>query len=348
MKMNDLKVNGVERPPKDGHVLFCSDDGGFPQLLMAIHSLLKAANPARKLRISVFTGGENCISDEHVETLSSLTAKRPFATLEVVDITSFLEKYRNAFYSPGVHGGMFTWARCFMGEIFEKECGNLVYLDIDTFVCVDLGALYDLDLGENVIAAVYEDSREEAADDCNSHWTGGLVDLAAERYFNAGVGVFNLSAVRAENLLSRAVNWYATHRDSAACYDQDALNALCWNRVLPLPTAYNYSDGWCERQLKYSVRDKWWRGNAPQDVLDAIISPRIIHFWGPKKPWKWNRRPERKRYERAMREVGLLAADGHLEGSTVSRQILAALSDGYHAFLRQVAHYRRKRLVAKP
>ena len=330
---------------KQRHVLFCSDDAGFGQLKVATYSLLQAADPARPLRISVFTGGETKLSLVHRDEWTALAAAYPFASVEIVDVSPILAKYHDVLYNPSAPWGMLTWARCFIGGVFASETGNIVYLDIDTFVCRDLGELYDLDLGTDALAAVYEDSRAEGAGRDPAYWgNAALADPRATRYFNAGVLVLNPEVFRSENVLSRMMDWYAQHRAQATRLDQDALNALFWNRIRALPPKWNYCDGWCERQLKYSVREKEWRGNPPQTILEAIGSPGIVHFWGKSKPWKWNHRPERKRYERAMRELGMVKKGQFLPGTTPARRLEAWIFDGYHALLRRLAAFRLKRL----
>ena len=63
-----------------------------------------------------------------------------------------------------------------------------------------------------------------------------------------------------------------------------------------------------DRLIKgYPKRDtsaKYWQGNPPQECLEAALDPAILHFWGPKKPWKTCHRPYRKLYHEAMRAVG--------------------------------------------
>jgi len=323
---------------RQGHVLFCSDDGGFLPLKVALYSLLRAAEPTRPLRVSVFTGGEGALSPAHRHELEALAAAKPGCRVDVIDVSAQLTRYHAAFFNPQARWGILTWARLFIGEVFASETGNIVYLDIDTFICRDLGELYDLDLGTDALAAVYEDSRAEGMVRDPACWTNAaLLDPAATHYFNAGVLVFNLKLFRDENILARAADWYARRRDEAIRCDQDALNALLWDRVRPLPPKWNFSDGWCERQLKHAVREKAWRGNAPRTVLEAILSPAILHFWGKSKPWKWNHRPERKRYERAMRELGMLEKGRFLPGTTLPRRLVAVFFDMYHAVLRAVA-----------
>ncbi len=343
-KILDLDMaNGrfcARRDAVEGNVLFCSDDKGYMQLTVALYSLLKNAERDRPLCVSIFTGGDNMLSAEHYAALEELVAKYPFAKLRLVDVSSILTKYRVVFYNPNVPWGILTWARCFIGEVFKEEKGNVVYLDIDTLICSDLSELYELDLGTDVLAAVYEESRQEGMGRGAAFWQGPIMDPRAERYFNAGVQVFNLAVFQKEHVLSVIADWYAQHRAEATRCDQDTLNALFWNRIRPLPPTYNYSDGWCERQLKHSCREKWWRGNSPCEVLEAIVAPRIIHFWGFKKPWAWNHRPEGKRYEQAMRDLGFLKRGEALPGTTLSRRLVSLFFSGYHAILRRLARYR--------
>ena len=40
------------------------------------------------------------------------------------------------------------------------------------------------------------------------------------------------------------------------------------------------------------------------EFLEAAVNPAILHFWGPKKPWKPCHRPYRKLYHAAMCAVG--------------------------------------------
>ena len=323
-----------------GHVLFCSDDRGFLPLTVALYSLLKSANPSRALRVSIFTGGEEALSPEHVARLRAVAEGYPFVALEVVDVSWLLARWHDAFFNPKSAWCMLMWARCFIGEIFREEKGNIVYLDIDTFVTDALDDLYDLDLGGNALAGVYESSRQEDQTRCASFWNCGLIDDSAERYFNSGVLVLNVEYFREEHVLEKLATWFVQNREKVFRDDQDALNALFWNRILPLPPAFNYTDGWCHRQLKHSVRQKWWRGNPPREILEAILNPRIIHYWSKSKPWKCNHRPERRRYERAMRELRFLPKGQTLPGTTFSRRLEVSFFDVWNAILRLIARIR--------
>lgn len=333
---------------RTGHVLYASDDRGFLQLAVAVHSLLAHADPARPLKVSVFTGC-GALSGEHRRQLVDLAVPFPFARVEIIDIDGLLERHREAFADSGTQWGPMMWARCMIGEIFRDEDGSVVYLDIDTLACRDLGELYDLDMSDGgdgrplVLGAVCEECRESGA----AHdpiWTSPLFDARADRYFNSGFLVMNVAAFREERLLERIVTWYAAHKREVWRPDQDALNCLFWDRTRFLHPRYNHCDGWLERQLKEDIRARHWRGNAPREVLEAILEPAVLHFWGGRKPWRWNHRPEGLRYEREMRAAGLL--EDELPGTTWMRRMVGLAFRAYHALLRRQAVARLNRMRA--
>lgn len=331
-----------------GHVVFASDDRGFPQLQVAIYSLLKTADPRRPLTVTVFTGCGG-LSDEHVRMLQKTARIFPLCRLEVRGADDFLSRYAVLFADPKAKWCAMTWIRCFIGELFPQESGNVVYLDIDTLVCEDLGPLFETDLSDRgdgrpyVLGAVAEEHRESAAEN-DMAFFGGLMDTRAVRYFNAGILLMNVRAFREESLLEKIMTWYAAHKEQATRLDQDALNAMFWDRTLFLHPRYNHSDGWLERQLKKNVQAAHWRGNPPREVLEAVLNPAVLHFWGSKKPWRWNHRPEGWRYESAMRELGVLT--GSLPGSSWMKDVWRRLFSVYHALLRHLVRRRLRRLEA--
>lgn len=324
----------------EGHVLYASDDRGYPQLAVAMHSLLAHADPSRALEVSVLTGC-GALSEQHRQALRTLAEAFPFARLGIIDVDLWLEPHRETFAKSGTHWGMMIWARCLVGELFTAENHPIVYMDIDTLVCRDLGELYELDMSDCgdgrplVLGAVCEEGRASGTEH-DPIWTNPLFDSRVQRYFNSGFLVMNVKAFREEGLFAKISGWYAEHKHEVQRPDQDALNCLFWDRTRFMHPRYNHCDGWLERQRRYSVSADLWRGNAPREVLEAILEPAILHFWGAKKPWHWNHRPEGARYEAEMRAAGVLA--GHLPGATPVRKLVGAVFSWYHRLLkRQVA-----------
>ena len=132
-------------------------------------------------------------------------------------------------------------------------------------------------------------------------WENGILPPEAERYFNTGVLVFNTAECRSERTWEKIVEWYRAHVSIADRIEQDAWNALYWKRMKPLPVKWNFHDRNIKGYAHWSAHEKFWLGNPPRECLEASLDPAILHFWGPKKPWKPSHRPYRRLYHEAMR-----------------------------------------------
>ena len=103
-------------------------------------------------------------------------------------------------------------------------------------------------------------------------------------YFNSGVMLFDLAAIRAQGQLEAARDFATNHRDLCIDHDQDALNVAF--------------------QGKWQVLD--WRWNAVSLYGDLMKKrPFIRHFTG-KKPWF----PDKRGVEPEFIEIWRAAIDG--------------------------------------
>jgi len=163
--------------------------------------------------------------------------------------------------------------RLFLPELLP-DCDKVVYLDIDILLQADVGELFDIELGDNVVAA--KRTRLKTWANLVRPITRGSLHLPPEeawlmrrrihgvgklttRTFNAGVLVLNLGLMRADRFT--AENLYLVEK----CWlnDQDVLNVYCRDRVHELDPSWN---------------------TVPSQ--DSELDPRIIHWAGPTKPWK--------------------------------------------------------------
>lgn len=115
-----------------------------------------------------------------------------------------------------------TLMRLALPELLPEE-SRCLWLDVDTIVNRDIGALFDMDLGGCVVAAVAEPGRSSPP----------------LTYHNAGVLLMDLDRLRGRKSteLIRIVN---TRRLS--CPDQDAINIYLQPEILTLPQTWNASD----------------------------------------------------------------------------------------------------------
>lgn len=267
-------------------------------LRISLYSLLKTADAARPLTVHLMTFG--AISGENRRLAENLAGKYAFASVQWHDGDSAMAPYRADLERVSNGWNLACWGRIFIPELLSGIDGNVVYLDTDVLVEKDLEDLYAFDLGESALGAARETNGH---DGLNFKWAQPAE--GTRFYFNSGVLVLGLANFRRVRGLERLIDFVRTVK----CLDnpdQDALNTVFEHEVKYLHFRWNYTDGWLARQMRFSPQDRYWRGVPSREILEAIAAPGIIHYLGGQhKPWKANHRPERRRYFRAMRDLGM-------------------------------------------
>lgn len=313
-------------------IFFASDDRGVtPMLEVAVWSLLRYAGPETAYRVVILS---DAISKEKQARLTALFAEQPRHTVRFFEGHDALQA--RAADLPHHGWPLTTWARLFMPEFLPECSGLALYLDIDVYVCEDLGPLFEAGLGDATIGCVPE---KFYGDDLPTRANLGNPPKEA-RYVNAGVLLMDLDRWRQERVTERAAAFARRPDIHLQCADQDALNGLLAGQIRMLHPRWNFSDGWIRRAARLPIDAVWWRGLKPLEAVEAALRPGILHFWGPHKPYRCNHRPEGWRYEAALRELGLL--HGALPGTTFGKRVQNVF---YRLFNRLLYARLRRRLV---
>ncbi|RAZ82409.1 glycosyltransferase family 8 protein [Cereibacter johrii] len=188
-----------------------------------------------------------------------------------------------------------------MGRLFipSKLSGRVLYLDGDVRVTADLSPLFSLDMQGHPLAAVRDyvvsswmekgvspEHRNAARiDELSKSMAGADVST----YFNSGVLLLDTDAIVSDPDLCAAMQ--DLDRASKCSWgDQDHLNSVFAGRVRLIDPAYNSSWSRTSDQRRFIQK----LGPALCELTNAPDA--IIHFHGPKKPWKkarldlWSRR----------------------------------------------------------
>ena len=306
-------------------VAFSCDDRGAAFLRVAVWSLLSHYRGEEPIRINVFEGfgghsAENKrllqeVVDEFNRSTNWNESQRIIRSdsfgfvdnghvVRYVSVDKAIEPYADLIMNrEKSRWNVFTWTPIFTPMLLSDATGNVAHFDIDMLFNDDVSKILDPDLGDNLIAAVAEYGKGDPVI-TEAVWGKGILPPEAERYFNTGTIVFNTAKCREERTWEKALDWYRAHYDIADRIEQDAWNALYWTRTKLLPLRWNFHDRLIKSYVKWDINAKYWLGNPPRECLEAALNPAILHFWGPKKPWKTCHRPYRKLYHAAMRAVG--------------------------------------------
>ena len=292
-------------------VAFSCNDAGTPYLEVAVYSLLEHYRGDIPLRVNVFEGwgGHSEKSKARlmsiVQSANSGRMAPDFFTLRYHNVESFVAPYADLILNrEKSRWNVFTWTPVFTPQILEDAVGPCIHFDIDMLFNADISELFDSFVSSNSLIACAMEYDKYAANAGRVIWEKGILPPTRECYFNTGVLVFNTEACREEKTWEKIVGWYREHYDIADRIEQDAWNALYHDRCQPLPVAWNFHDRNIKHYATWSLTDKYWLGNSPAECLAAARAPKLLHFWGPKKPWLKSHRPYRRLYHQAMAAVG--------------------------------------------
>jgi lipopolysaccharide biosynthesis glycosyltransferase len=179
------------------------------------------------------------------------------------------------------------WHRLFLPELVP-EVERVLYLDVDTIVADALEPLWRTELGDAYLGAVTNVFQE------NHRWRPRELGLAGpEVYFNSGVLLLNLEAMRREGVTAALLECVATRGQELEWPDQDALNLVLGARRVALHPRWNAMNSLAFRSSAGVFGRRARR--------EARRRPGIRHFEGPgaNKPWDPRcRQPQRELYAR--------------------------------------------------
>ena len=166
--------------------------------------------------------------------------------------------------------------RLLASRLLPDTLDRVLYLDPDILVINPVRALYDTDLeGDLMAAATHTGLLAGITDPVNRL---RLENYEAEAYYNSGVLVMDLSAMRREVRPGDIFDYAREHADILLLPDQDVLNGLYGGQILGVDDSlWNYDARRFDRYLLLSQgeRDMDW-------VMDHTA---ILHFCGKRKPW---------------------------------------------------------------
>ena len=320
---------------KRKNVVLATDHNGVQQACVAILSLAKSMQSNAPIRIWVLLSVG--VNEGDMKCLRQSINGQYGVEMVFVDISLILEHARDDLVICLSYWPITAFARLFLDVILSDIEGNVLYIDIDTCVADDVSSLLEMDLGENLFAAVPE------ADSLSS---GGRYERLGftevdSFYFNSGVMVINLRNYKNAGGHVTALKIVRGLGSKILTADQDVLNCMGRGRTLELHPRWNHNDGLLIKQFQFSVFSKRrYRGKRGVEVIEAILKPGILHYWGKNKPWRKNHRPERKRYCNLIRELGLSSGDFGVPANTLLGSMGLCFYDAVHCLLRVVARIR--------
>ncbi|MBQ8719997.1 MAG: glycosyltransferase family 8 protein [Clostridia bacterium] len=211
-------------------IFFSCDDNYVPCLAVAIRSIIENANKDYIYKIHVLN---TSISDECRERILALAEDGIDITF--TNVSGRVERLGKKLHLRDYYTAS-IYFRIFIPEMFP-EYDKAIYLDSDVVVNADIANLFNFDVEDYLVGAV-EDQIVTATPEFVDY-VDRAVGVKVPYYFNSGVLLMNLRAMRECRLEKTFIDLMNEYHFDTVAPDQDYLNALCKGRVLYLDIGWN-------------------------------------------------------------------------------------------------------------
>ena len=234
-------------------LFFTVDDNYIPFLSTTIASIVAHASKQYKYRLTIIHDG---LSMESKKTI------RKYQDNDQIFVSFFNVSAKVHSLSVKLdvrdYYTITTYYRLFLPDLFPTINKGL-YLDSDIVLNDDVAKLYNVDLGSNLVGGI-PDASVQLFDEF-SNYVEKVIEMDHTKYFNAGVLLMNLKALREFGLERRFISLVKKVTFNVA-QDQDVLNYLCKGRVTLIDSRWNV-----------------------MPLGDKVEDPYLIHYNLMFKPW---------------------------------------------------------------
>ena len=172
-------------------IFFASDRNYLPYLAVAVRSLIDTAKSDNEYKIYVLT---NDIKENDFIHLKAMETKN--ITIDRVDVNEKIESIKDKvllrdYYSVSIY------FRLFIPSLFPQY-DKAIYLDSDIVLNKDIADMFNVDLGDNYVAAILDEIIWSS--EGFTYYARNALDITEEEYFNSGVLVMNLEKFRKNDI----------------------------------------------------------------------------------------------------------------------------------------------------
>lgn len=211
-------------------IFFAVDDEYIPFLAVALQSLVENSKKENYYLIKILYTN---ITEENQEKIKKYESKN--VNIEFVCLSYYINKIKDKLYTRDYYSKT-TYFRLFIPELYP-QFDKVLYLDSDITILSDIADLYNVDMEDNLLAAVPDDVIQTI--DVFREYAEKVVGVATyKNYFNAGILLMNLDELRKFNFQEKFLYLLEKVKFSVA-QDQDYLNRLCKGRVKLLENTWN-------------------------------------------------------------------------------------------------------------
>lgn len=261
---------------KEYNIVYASDNNFSSIMGISIVSLFENNKDAVNIRLFIL---DSNISSKNKKRIGNICKKynRPLPTW----ITSINIEDKLNMKVKLDRGSMSQYARLFISSLLPNDIEKVLYLDCDTIVNSSIEELWNIDIKDNIIAALM--------DAFSKYYRMNIGLEPNDIMFNSGVMLIDLVKWKKENIEEKLMDFICKHNGDIQQGDQGALNAILSKKTYCFSPKFNsvtiFYDFNYDDMLVYRKPPDFY---SKEDIRKATENPVIIHFttsFLSKRPW---------------------------------------------------------------
>lgn len=247
-------------------IVSATDDGFVPHLATLFLSILKTKKDETRVNFYVIDDRISLTSKDALNRMvNEYNASISYLQIDTLTFEDMVESDRipkTAYFRIAIPN-----------YLKHTDIKRAIYLDCDIIAKEDIENIWNVDLGDNLLAAVEDAGFHERLDAME-------IDAESNTYFNSGMMIIDIEKWRAEKISEQVLKFATDNSDELRFHDQDALNAILHDRWLVLHPRWNAQAYIITKEQKHPTKI----GN--QEYTEARNMPALIHYSGHVKPWQ--------------------------------------------------------------
>lgn len=259
------------------YIVYQSSDAYSFLAGVSMCSLYKNNQHISNLNVYVLSVG---ISQENMSRLESIAQyyKRNIIFIDTKLYTKKMQEYG----IPTWNGSYATYMKLFLSEYLPDNIDRILYLDCDTIINGSIDQLWFYDLKDFYLAMAIDcmNPNHKKKYDIDYH----------QKYFNAGIILFNLKEWKKNNCIKKVISFLKEKHAVLSFADQDLLNICFSKNIKELPLRYNCISLYGQFNYKkicymYGLNETLFY--TQKEYETDVKNPVIIHFPSVflSKPW---------------------------------------------------------------
>ena len=249
------------------NIAYISDKGYLPYVMTSMYSAIKNKKINSFYNFYIIAKNFDNQDIKKLKTLEAFDVKISVINAEEKDLD-----YENL---GRFESFKITLQKIFLPTYLDK-LGKVLYLDADTIVQEDLKKVYSTDVSSVYLAATKDGLMYQHAyhmEEIGLKWRNF--------YFNSGVMLLNLKKMRKDNIEAKSIRYFQTNKEVFG--DQDVLNVVVKDKVIPISYRYNLNSTFFEEK-DAEFLSKFYGEKIYPTPRENYNKAAVLHFSGFK-PW---------------------------------------------------------------